>query len=90
MNRQPKRPTSVRFTEEMKGHVSFGEEDHERGAREGRETGTRLMFHLTIEAEDLDRFAADEARGASDPRRPPVVPAQNRDRPRPGRDGQVT
>ena len=64
MNRQPKGPTSVRFTEEMKGHVSFGEEDHGRGAREGRETGTRLMFHLTIEAEDLDRFAADETRGA--------------------------
>lgn len=57
-------PTGVRFTEEMKGHVSFGEEDHERGAREGRETGTRLMFHLTIEVGDLDRFAADARRAA--------------------------
>ncbi len=56
--------TSVRFAEEMKGYVSFGERDHERGAREGRETGTRLMFRLTIEVEDLDRFAADPRRAA--------------------------
>ena len=65
MNRGTNKPTSVRFTEEMKGHVSFGERDHERGAREGRENGTRLMFHLTIEVGDLDRFAADDRREAS-------------------------
>ncbi len=65
MNRRTSGPTSVRFTEEMRGHVSFGESDHERGAREGRETGTRLMFHLTIEVDDLDRFAADARRTAS-------------------------
>ena len=64
MNGHAKARTSVRFTEEMKGHVSFGEPDYERGAREGRETGTRLMFHLTIEVEDLDRFAADARRAA--------------------------
>lgn len=66
MNRQcqAKRCTSVRFTEEMKGHVSFGEEDHRRGAREGRESKTRLMFHLTIEVADLDRFGADDRREA--------------------------
>ena len=58
-------PTSVRFTEGMKGHVSFGEHDYERGAREGRDAGTRLMFHLTIEVEDLDRFAADKRREAT-------------------------
>lgn len=57
-------PTGVRFTEEMKGHVAFGERNHEKGAREGRVTGTRLMFHLTIEVEDLDRFAADDRRAA--------------------------
>ena len=64
MNRGTEGPTSVRFTEEMKGHVSFGERDHERGAQEGRESGTRLMFHLTIEVPDLDRFAADDRREA--------------------------
>lgn len=56
--------TGVRFTEEMKGHVSFGENDYGLGAREGRETGTRLMFHLTIRIEDLDRFEADAGREA--------------------------
>jgi cholesterol oxidase len=64
MNRRATAPTGVRFTEEMGGHVSFGEEDHERGARQGRETGTRLMFRLTIEVDDLDRFAADARRAA--------------------------
>src|SRR3712207_5099570 len=56
---------SVRFTEEMKGYITFGESDYERGAREGRESGTRLMFHLTIEVGDLDRFAADPRREAT-------------------------
>ena len=65
MRPQAREPTSVRFTEEMAGYVSFGEEDFGRGAREGRETGTRLMFHLTIEVEDLDRFAADARRAAN-------------------------
>jgi hypothetical protein len=51
--------TSVRFTEEMKGHVSFGETDYGRGAMEGRDSETRLMFHLTIEVEDLDLFEVD-------------------------------
>jgi hypothetical protein len=50
---------SVRFTEEMKGYITFAENDYERGAREGRKNGTRMMFHLTIEIVDLDRFAAD-------------------------------
>jgi hypothetical protein len=56
--------TSVRFTEEMKGHVSFGESDYERGAREGRTNDTRLMVHLTIEVDDLDRLVADAGRAA--------------------------
>ncbi len=56
---------SISFTEEMKGYVTFGESDHERGAREGRKSGTRLMFHLTIEVDDLDRFAADPRREAT-------------------------
>ena len=64
MNGHARARTGVRFTEEMKGYVSFGEPDYERGAREGRGVGTRLMFHLTIEVEDLDRFAADARRAA--------------------------
>jgi pimeloyl-ACP methyl ester carboxylesterase len=56
---------SVRFTEEMKGYVTFRESDYERGAREGRKSGTRLMFHLTIEVDDLNRFASDPRREAT-------------------------
>ena len=65
MNQPSRGPSGIRFTEEMKGHVSFGQRYYERGAREGRETGTRLMFHLTIAVEDLNRFAADGQRAAS-------------------------
>ena len=54
--------TSVRFTEEIKGHISFGERDYKRGAREGRTNDVRLKVHLTIEVDDLDRLAADAGR----------------------------
>ncbi|HZY58070.1 MAG TPA: alpha/beta fold hydrolase [Rubrobacteraceae bacterium] len=57
--------TSIRFTEEMKGYIAFGESDYERGAQEGRKSDTYLMFHLTIEVDDLDRFAADPRREAT-------------------------
>ena len=33
MNRQAMVPASLRFTEEMRGHVSFGEEDYARGRK---------------------------------------------------------
>lgn len=53
------RGVSLAFTEEMKGFVAFGEEDFERGSRDGEVSDTRFMFHLTITAEDLDRFITD-------------------------------
>jgi cholesterol oxidase len=53
------RGVSLAFTEEMKGFVGFGADDFERGDREGESGGTRFMFHLTIAADDLDRFIAD-------------------------------
>jgi cholesterol oxidase len=53
------RGVSVSFTEEMKGFVTFGEDDFERGHRDGKSSETRFMFHLTITADDLDRFIAD-------------------------------
>jgi cholesterol oxidase len=55
----PDGAVSVSFTEEMKGFVAFGERDFDRGFRSGRESGTALMFHLTITADDTDRFIAD-------------------------------
>src|ERR671930_177754 len=50
---------SLRFTEEMKGFVALGETDFENGYREGKSAGTRLMVHLTIEAENVNRFVVD-------------------------------
>lgn len=51
--------TSLEFTEEMKGFVTLGESDPERGAQAGRSRGDRLMFRLTITAPDVERFVAD-------------------------------
>ena len=52
---------SVAFTEEMKGFATFGEQDFDRGFRQGKKDRTRLMFHLRIATGDLDRFIADPA-----------------------------
>ncbi len=52
-------PASVQFTEEMLGHMTFGEEDFLRGATAGRDGATALMFHLTIVVDDIDRFGSD-------------------------------
>jgi predicted acylesterase/phospholipase RssA len=50
----PSQVKKLQFTEEMKGHVTEGEADHERGARApGRQP---CMFRLTIKVDDVDRF----------------------------------
>jgi hypothetical protein len=56
--------STVRFTEEMLGHVTFGETDFDRGAQPGRDGSTGFKFHLTIEVEDIDRFSHDPLRPA--------------------------
>jgi hypothetical protein len=56
--------TSVRFTEEMLGHVTFGETDFARGAVAEREGSEFLKFHLTIEVADMARFSEDPMRHA--------------------------
>ena len=56
--------TSVRFTEEMLGHVTFGESDFARGAQTGRDGSEFLKFHLTIEVADMERFSTDPMRQA--------------------------
>jgi hypothetical protein len=57
--------SSVRFTEEMLGHVTFGEADFQRGAQNGGSPGSAaLKFHLTIEVDDMDRFEHDPTREA--------------------------
>ena len=61
MARRRRAPTRWRvwFTEEMKGFLDFEETDYERAFRAGKAAGRELMFHLTITADDLDRFIAD-------------------------------
>ncbi len=60
----PTGPSSVQFTEEMLGHVTFGETDYGRGADAGRDGSAALMFHLTIAVDDIERFAHDPRRNA--------------------------
>ena len=52
---------SVRFTEEMLGHVTFGESDFARGAQPDRDGSAAFKFHLTIEVEDIERFGSRPA-----------------------------
>jgi cholesterol oxidase len=56
--------SSVRFTEEMLGHLTFGETDYNRGAQNGRPGSAAFKFHLTIEVDDMDRFEHDPTREA--------------------------
>jgi hypothetical protein len=56
--------TTVRFTEQMLGNVTFGETDYARGAQAGRDGSEHLLFRLTIEVADIDRFARDPLRPA--------------------------
>ncbi len=56
---------SVRFTEEMLGHVTFGELDFARGAQPERDGSTPFKFHLTIEVADIESFSRDPLRPAS-------------------------
>ncbi len=51
--------TNLSFTEEMKGFLALDADDPVRGGELGRQLGQRLMFHLTITAEDVDRFVVD-------------------------------
>ena len=56
---------TVRFTEEMLGHVTFGESDFARGAQPDRDGSGAFMFHLTIEVQDIESFSHDPLRPAT-------------------------
>ena len=62
---RPDDPTELRFTEEMKGYLTLGDTDYDPGFRQGRESGTFLMFHLTIEVDEIERFVSDPEREAT-------------------------
>ena len=56
---------ALSFTEEMKGYMDFEESGYEEAFRAGEEAERKLMFHLTITAEDIDRFIADDLHEAT-------------------------
>lgn len=51
--------TSLEFTEEMKGFIALDVGDPVSAAGLGRQLGQKCMFHLTITADDVERFVAD-------------------------------
>jgi cholesterol oxidase len=53
------RPADLEFTEKMRGFVSFGEDDYDKGFRAGKKRKTACMFHVTVYMEDIERFIAD-------------------------------
>jgi hypothetical protein len=55
----PQGQIRLEFTEEMKGYVTPGESDYDRGYETGVERDNFLMVHLTIKIDDVDRFVAD-------------------------------
>lgn len=60
--------STLRFTEEMDGFLSFDaveDDDYERGRRRGEDAGTAAMFQLTIEVDDDDAFLADPKHAAT-------------------------
>ncbi|HKU02550.1 MAG TPA: GMC oxidoreductase, partial [Arthrobacter sp.] len=56
--------TSVRFTEQMHGWFSPGLTDPEKGRMLGRDRSRKVMFELTITAEDIDAFVKDPSHPA--------------------------
>jgi hypothetical protein len=55
----PEAQTSLRFTEEMAGHLGFGIEQPVEGRDAGRRLGTSLGFRLTIRVPGVERFLLD-------------------------------
>ena len=55
----PTAPSTLQFTEEMKGFVTIGSEDYQEGYKRGKEAKTAFMFRLTIAIDDVERFVDD-------------------------------
>jgi predicted acylesterase/phospholipase RssA len=59
-------PTKLWFTEEMKGYWSQGTTDFNAGLSAGTDSGTDLMFHLTITINGVHDFAVHPEHHTSD------------------------
>ena len=53
-------PASLEFTERMRGFITFGEHDFDKGFRQGKKSRTALMFEVTVLMDDIERFIEDE------------------------------
>jgi cholesterol oxidase len=58
-------PASLEFTEKMRGFITFGEDDFDKGFRQGKRSRTALMFHVTVRMDDIERFVEDEQHPAT-------------------------
>ena len=54
-------PASLEFTEKMRGFITFGEDDYDKGFRQGKKSKTKCMFHVTVLMDDIERFIEDRA-----------------------------
>ena len=52
-------PANLEFTEKMRGFITFGEDDYDKGFRQGKKSETKCMFHVTVHMRDIERFIAD-------------------------------
>jgi cholesterol oxidase len=52
-------PADLEFTEKMRGFITFGEDDYDRGFRQGKKSKTACMFHVTVYMQDVERFMKD-------------------------------
>lgn len=52
-------PASLEFTEKMRGFITFGEDDYDKGFRQGKKAKTACMFHVTVVMDDIERFIED-------------------------------
>ena len=43
----------------MRGFITFGEDDYDKGFRQGKKSETKCMFHVTVHMEDIERFISD-------------------------------
>ena len=49
----------------MKGYLAFGETDYDLGLRKGTQSGTYLMFHLTIKIDGVNHFISNPRHDAT-------------------------
>ena len=49
----------------MRGFITFGEDDYDKGFRQGKKSKTKCMFHVTPRMEDIERFVAEPAHEGS-------------------------